>query len=126
MVAGRSTRSLGIQLIVAIVVHVVAPLTLIALLMSTRHFAHISVFLAVFAVCVGLGIWLWTLEYNIMFYDQGPKDAAGFRSWVVPFAVASVGAICVPRTNRRGILVAQAAGSFVVANIWVLYTSWIA
>ena len=68
----------------------------------------------------------WLRMHNIVYYYEGPLQAAGFRSWAAPLAVLSIMATCSWRTTRRRSRVIQGVVAVILANACIEAEAWIA
>jgi len=65
------------------------------------------------------------LRESVVYSNRGPLSAAGFHSWALLGALASVVVLCSLRRSPKKKRTALVFASFLVANIWIFCGLWI-
>lgn len=102
------------------------PIATAAVLAHIRQLYSFARYLVATLPFIAVGVLTWMHTEDVILSYNGPRVAAGFRSWAVLAVILSIGVLCAIRTRDRLARIGQICAAAIVANVWfVVIAGWV-
>ncbi len=110
----------------ALLMNLVFPIGSVGCLLSVRRRFTFWVYFFCCVIFVGAAVVTWLCTPDILYYNHGRLNAAGFRSWALPIVALSIALICFFPVDRWYIRLLQFVSAFAVTNFFFsIYAGWL-